>query len=623
MSEFVSLTGRWQDGLLRRSSLGVAFFWGFAVFIDLWAVRLAQVMTGGGEGFARQSSIFMVVASLGMVAGLGFTSHLLQKRIAFGWMPMAGIGMTVAATALAFVVPSGGWFLIALGALAFFAAVLFAPLGEWLRICYPAANSGELQLSVNLQDFCAVIGAVGFLGIFESGAKAVGILPTAGYRVEIALVGMSSGLLSALIVGRRPGDLARLIGGTVIRWIYRIQVVNPERVPEKGGALLLPNHLTYLDAFFISAAFRQPVRFVMDETFMASRAIRVFVSIFDTVTIRTSQPREAIRITIDALKNGELVCLFPEGQLTRTGTLNELRRGFELIAKKAGHPLIPIWCDGAWGSIFSYEGGRYFNKRPTRAPGNMIIAMGQKMEPEAADLAAVQRGLMTASAEAIGQRFAAAKWETRLPKAQGEPAERFRASTEATRRQLWANGHQIGQISALPWRQPFSILRDDPTPTEVPGLRVTFPELFGAEVQIRELLEGWQKGSWVGGDDLRKVLGVTQLSAEIVFYDFGSRALEPIYRAGVLHCPCLAVASRVIAMSMPHPTAPWSDSEPQIGHKLGTWGKLLPGWFLVPSENGECRAHGPATSPEGLALPKGCVLDAEGFLGPSRVEDRR
>ena len=103
--------------------------------------------------------------------------------------------------------------------------------------------------------------------------------------------------------------------------IYRIQVVNPERMPAKGGVLLLPNHVTYADAFFISAACPRPVRFVMDEAFMAKRAIRVFTGIFDTMTIRRDQPLEAIRKIIQALKKGDVVCLFPEGQLTRTGTL--------------------------------------------------------------------------------------------------------------------------------------------------------------------------------------------------------------------------------------------------------------------------------------------------------------
>ena len=108
-----------------------------------------------------------------------------------------------------------------------------------------------------------------------------------------------------------------------------------------------------------------------------------------------------------------------------------------------------------------------------------------------------------------------------------------------------------------------------------------------------------------------------------MFYDFGHRALEPVYRAGLLHCPCLAVDGAVIAMSMPDPPLAAADSEPQAGRKPGSWGKLLPGWFLLPSENGHLRAHGPAAPGEGLELPAGTSLDPQGFLAWADPKARR
>jgi acyl-[acyl-carrier-protein]-phospholipid O-acyltransferase/long-chain-fatty-acid--[acyl-carrier-protein] ligase len=614
VSHFADLADLWRDVPLRRASFGVAFFWGFAAFVNLWALKLAKSLTGGGEGFGTMSSTFMAAASLGMAAGFGFASFLLRKRIELGWVPVAGLAMTLTATIIAFMSPGGSGFLIALGLLAFSGAVFLAPLTAWMQDRYPAAKRGELQSAVNLQDCIAGISAVVVIGMFEYGAKIFGISAALDFRLEIGFIGVVCGLVSLSIVRLLPGHFIRLVGGGIIRFIYRIRVVNPERIPATGGALLLPNHVTFADGLFISAACPRPVRFVMDEVFMAKRSIRLFVSVFDTVTIRRDQPREAIRITIEALKEGHLVCLFPEGQLTRTGALNELRRGFELIAKKAGHPLIPMWCDGSWGSIFSFERGRFFRKRPYRMSHGLTVAFGSEILPGEADLETVRQGMLVASAAAVGRRFETPGWGTRVPKGKSEAVRNFRASSESVRRRMWVNGHQIGQVNALQWRQPFHGLRGDPTLSRLPGVLLTFPQLFEAEFKMSENFNGDQTASWVGGDQLRTVIGHTQLSGKIAFYDFGHGALEPIHRAGLLHCPCLAVDGVVIAMSMPHPRKPTADGEDQAGHKLGTWGKLLPGWFLLPSDSGGLRAHGPAAPEEGLALPAKCFLDAEGFL---------
>ncbi len=108
VSHFANLADLWRDLPLRRASFGVAFFWGFAAFINLWSVKIAKGLTGGGEGFGTMSSVFMAAASLGMAAGFGFASFLLRKRIELGWVPAAGIAMTLSAVTLAFI-PPGGW----------------------------------------------------------------------------------------------------------------------------------------------------------------------------------------------------------------------------------------------------------------------------------------------------------------------------------------------------------------------------------------------------------------------------------------------------------------------------------------------------------------------------------
>ncbi|MGL5019149.1 MAG: MFS transporter [Luteolibacter sp.] len=608
------LADLWRDLPMRRASFGVAVFWGFLAFVSLWAVRLDELRTGGSVGLGAMSVILT-----SMVVGAGVAAGLMRKRIELGWVPLAGLAMTGCALVAAFMIPETLAFLAMLGLLAFSSMIYHVPLAAWMQDRYPAEGRGRMQAAVNLQNgFAGIIGVVVF-GLFEMGPEVLGISTDLIFRLEIGLLGVVCGCVTWSILRLLPGSVIRLVGGALIRSIYRIEVINPERIPPRGGALLLPNHVTFADGMFISAASPRPVRFVMDEAFMASRAIRFFVSIFDTVTIRRDQPREAIRITIDALKKGDLVCLFPEGQLTRTGALNELRRGFELIAKKAGHPLIPMWCDGSWGSIFSFERGRFFRKWPHRLPYGMTVAFGREIRPEDGDLETVRRGLLAASVAAVGRRFESPAWGKRTPKKGGVVLAGQQVDDGSTRRRMWVNGYQIGQVNGLQRRQPFHVLNGDSSVTGLAGVLLAFPELFGAECKLHEGVNGDLAGAWVGGDPLRRAFARTQLSAEIVFYDFGEKAMEPILRAGLLHCPCLAVDGVVIAMSMPHPPKPTDGSEGQRGHKLGTWGKLLPGWVLDRSETGTLMAYGPAAPENGLLLPGGCFLDAEGFLGCGKM----
>lgn len=410
-----------------------------------------------------------------------------------------------------------------------------------------------------------------------------------------------------------PRNLIRVVGIPLIRMIYRIQTRHAEQVPREGGVLILPNHVTFADAFLITAAAPRRIRFVMDEAFMASPAIRFFVSIFETVTIRRDQPREAIRITIDALKNGDAVVLFPEGQLTRTGTLSELRRGFELIARKAGFPLVPLWCDGSWGSIFSFERGKFFKKKPYGVPYRLCFSYGTPM-PASSDLDAVRHEMLVCSADAIALRFSSSEWAFRTPSAGGPALRTFESSDETTRRKIWANGHQIGQVNALQRKQPFSILRADEEVQHILPLLTTFPDLFGVEVIVADSVDASAPSVWVGGEKTRVAIENSTLSEKCTFYDFSERAFTPLKNEGWMHYPCLALEGMVIAMSMAHPPMPENSPDEQLGNKPNSWGKLLPGWSLSTNDQEALRVHGPAAPAEGITLPAGTILDAEGFL---------
>src|SRR6266581_7242828 len=145
----------------------------------------------------------------------------------------------------------------------------------------------------------------------------------------------------------------------IARLVYRVKAIGIENLPP-GGCLLLPNHITWVDAIVLQLACPRPIRYIIDQEFYHKPMLRPFLRTVGCIPIDIRHSRSAIRAATEKLAVGEIVCLFPEGQLTRSGTLLRLRRGYQLITHHAKAPVVPAWLDQLWGSIFSFQGGRFF-----------------------------------------------------------------------------------------------------------------------------------------------------------------------------------------------------------------------------------------------------------------------
>jgi acyl-[acyl-carrier-protein]-phospholipid O-acyltransferase/long-chain-fatty-acid--[acyl-carrier-protein] ligase len=167
---------------------------------------------------------------------------------------------------------------------------------------------------------------------------------------------------------------------SLVHCFYRVTALGREHLP-KGGFLLLPNHITWVDAIVLQSACPRPIRYIVDEEFYRKRVLHPFLRAVRCIPINVRHSHSAIRVAAEQIAAGEIVCLFPEGQLERAGTLLRLRRGYELIARHANAPVVPVWLDQLWGSIFSFQGGRFFTKLPKRIPYHVTIAFGKPLNP--------------------------------------------------------------------------------------------------------------------------------------------------------------------------------------------------------------------------------------------------
>jgi acyl-[acyl-carrier-protein]-phospholipid O-acyltransferase / long-chain-fatty-acid--[acyl-carrier-protein] ligase len=587
---FAQMKELWHCPLLRRTSFGISFFWAFAGFINLWAIETAKEVTHGGVNFGTESSKMMAAASLGMASGFGFASMLQKKRIELGWVPLSGAAMTLGTLILACLHPSGWLFLGMLAVTAFFAAGFLTPLNAFLQDRCPPEKRGEILAAVNLQDCFAGIMAVVVLALFGLGYHHFGEPVWLGLSAQLVFVALACAAVTVFSMRMLAAEMVRVVGLAVIRLIYRIRSTGTDAFPEKGGVLLLPNHITWADAFFLTAACPRPVRFIMEGAFMANPLVGAFCKLFNTLPISSENPREAIRTAAEALKAGEVVCIFPEGQLSRTGALQGLKRGYELIARQAGAPMIPVWSHGSWGSIFSFERNLFFIKAPIPLKQGITVAFGPPLDPKDAGLEALQHALQKTSARAI--------------QAACEDA------TGAVNRLVdmgRASALQLSAINSLQRREPLLYLPSEAEWVDEQDALRAYCSLWGSRLTESDRFSA---GYWIGGQATRDAL-VTQSPQESggIFFDFSPEARKRLEIPGWEHCPCLMVRGVIVAMSQPHPRKPLPGSSIQIGHKPDSWGILLPGFFVE-----QARLHGPSCPAEGLELPEGFRVDEEGFV---------
>src|SRR5213083_2096967 len=182
-------------------------------------------------------------------------------------------------------------------------------------------------------------------------------------------------------------------GRLLVRSFYLVTALGLDNLPG-GGFLLVPNHISWVDALVLQLACPRPIRYVIDQQYYHKPVLHPILRALGCIPISNRHSHAAVRAAAERIADGEIVCVFPEGQLERRGVLLRLHRGYELIARHADAQAVPVWLDQLWGSIFSFQGGRFFTKFPKRIPYPVTIAFGKPLKAEAADVATMREELL-------------------------------------------------------------------------------------------------------------------------------------------------------------------------------------------------------------------------------------
>lgn len=186
---------------------------------------------------------------------------------------------------------------------------------------------------------------------------------------------------------RTGASTARRLLRALVRTVYSIRVEGGGNVPLEGGALLVANHVSYADALLLGSCVERAVRFLMHRSFFAHPLLGPFARWMGAIGVASGESQaerdRSLSEAAGALQRGELVAIFAEGRITRTGTLLGFRRGLETIARQSGAPIVPVALDEVWGSIFSFEGGRALTKWPRQLPYRVRVSIGAPLPPDA------------------------------------------------------------------------------------------------------------------------------------------------------------------------------------------------------------------------------------------------
>ena len=386
-----------QDRVLFLAVAGNTYFWflGSLLFSTI-VVYGPDVLHVGQTKTGYLNAMLAVGIGIGSMAA-GWIS---DNKIEYGLIPLGSIGMTCTGLILG-AVPHGLVGSAALLAvLGFWAGFFAVPVNALVQHRPAAKDKGGIIAAANLLSFVGIALSSGVYYIFTAYIH----LNPREVMVAASLITAASTVYLLFLL---PEWLARLLLFFFTRTLYRVKVFGRENFPQKSGALLVCNHMSFVDAALLIAATDRPIRFLMYRGIYEHPMVKPFARIMKAIPISSEQhPREMIRslqAASDALREGEIVCIFAEGQITRTGQLLPFRRGLERIMKGVDAPIIPVNLDGVWGSIFSFEGGRFLWKMPRHLAQAVTVSFGRPM-PSTTPAIAARAAIQGLQAEAYQRR---------------------------------------------------------------------------------------------------------------------------------------------------------------------------------------------------------------------------
>jgi len=401
----------YKNRVIFQSILGISWFWFMgASYLAQFPVFASDVL-GAGQGASGGNLFTLLLAlfSIGIGVGSALCERLSHGRVELGLVPFGAFGLTIFGACLYFATPAEplgvGLTIKEFLSMSDGRSIVYSVLGIGLfGGFYIVPLYAVIQARSRPDRLARAIACNNILNAVFMVTSALFAVALTGLGVSIAELFLCLAILNTIVAiyifRQVPEFLMRFLTWILIHTVYRVRTENLDRIPETGSAILVANHVSFFDAMVIGGSVVRPVRFVM---YYKIYNIPILNFIFRTaraIPIAGRREDEAMynrafvemRAAVDA---GGLLCIFPEGQITRDGEINDFRPGLLTLLEDRPIPVIPVALRGLWDSVFSRKGGRAFFKLPRYLFGRVEMVVGEVVAPENVTMEGLQADVQT------------------------------------------------------------------------------------------------------------------------------------------------------------------------------------------------------------------------------------
>lgn len=385
----------WSIRKERRLLLAVFASAGFLLvgaFIYMNLIPYGMEQMGLG---ATSSGYLFVLAAIGIGTGAFLAGKISGRGIQFGVVPLAAFGLSCSSIGIGLV--SGSSYLVfVLIFLAGISAGLFiVPIHTFIQLRSPDQRRGQILAASSFLGWVGVLLASGAIYVFSQLWK----MSAANVFLVLGIVTLVPAVAAVIVLADHLFRLGCLV---LTRLCYRIKVVGIDNIPVDSGALLVCNHITWIDALLLNAAQPRRIRFVIDKHFYNKTLLRPICKLVGAIPISAHDPPKkivaALREARAAMAQGWVVCIFAEGVMTRNGTLGTFKSGFKQVMKGSSYQIIPAHIGGAWPSIFSYYYGKPLTTFPKKFRRQISVHFGKPM-PSGSTASQIRQQVLELSCE--------------------------------------------------------------------------------------------------------------------------------------------------------------------------------------------------------------------------------